>query len=466
MSRALSVLRESLAAERGAPKGERRGRDDLAFLPAVLEVMETPPSPTARVLAWLLCLLFTSALAWSWFGRVDVIAVAEGRTIPSGRSKVVQAAELGVIRAIDVREGDRVAAGTVLIELDPTEADANTARAGEERLAALADAARFRALLADAPDVEAALAQFVPPDGAATEIIESGRLRLRSEYEEQRAKLATLTEERAKAEAERAQIAGSITRLDQTIPLIFEREEALRVLAEKGFGSRLKWLEIKQMLIDATQERSIQSFRLREAEAHLASLERRRGSAIAEFRRAATAQLDESERRAAALHQELIKTRQRRGLQTIAAPIDGRVQQLAVNTVGGVVQPAQRLMVLVPDDERLEVEAKVKNRDVGFVRVGQHAEVKIEAFNFTRYGLVPGEVVSLSGDGVADERTGEVYYLARVRLDRANMDIDGIKVALTAGLTATVEIKTDQRRVIEYLLSPIQRYAQEAIRER
>ena len=198
--------------------------------------------------------------------------------------------------------------------------------------------------------------------------------------------------------------------------------------------------------------------------------------------------LVKAEAKSAGYAQDLIKTGERARLERLTAPIDGVVQQLAVHTVGGVVTPAQALLVLVPTDSHLEIQALVPNRDIGFVHAGQRADIKVDTFPYTRYGLLNGEVESVSADAVtADQRsdksdqhvdsvsaskdardtgTNEPVYEARVSLDRTQMQIDENTVNLAPGMAVTVEIKTGSHRVISYLLSPLLRYGHESLRER
>jgi hemolysin D len=465
MSRALKVLRDSLSAERASSRTPRRDPGSLDFLPAVLEVTETPPSPTARVLAAVLCLFLLLSLAWSIIGRVDVVAVAEGKTMPSGRSKTVQAAEAAVVTSIHVEDGQTVAAGEILIQFDPTQTGAERERIAQALAEAQVAAARLRSLLTSGT-LDAALAGFLPPADADGTLVESQRDLLVTEFRDHAAKLAEISQEARSQDAQRAQITATIRRLDLIIPLLSEAEAARHSLLESGSGSRLTWLETKHQLVDAEEERKIQSFRLAEAESVIAQTRTRGDALVADFRLTKTKELSDAERQAVSLAQELVKADRSIENMTVRAPINGKVQQLALHTVGGVVQPAQALLIVVPDDDTLEVEAKVQNRDIGFVTVGQQVELKVETFAFTRYGLLPGEVQSVSGDGVLDEKTGQVFYPARIRLLQSSMMVDGREVTLGPGMNVTVEIKTGSRRVIEYLLSPILRYNQEAIRER
>lgn len=466
MKRALAVAREAIRQERAAPPKPRRTRDELAFLPAVLEVTETPPSPTARWLAASLCVFMTIALAWAWFGHVDMVASAEGRTVPSGRSKLVQPPEAGVVRAIHVRDGQIVRQGEPLIELDPTTSEAEAARLRHERDVAQLAVLRLRALLALADGAAADPGQLFSPGATQDRGLAAAQLALlRSEWAEHLARRASIAEELTRRAAEQATVEAAVRRLDEVIPLIRARTDARGELARAGVGSRLVYLEARQQLAEAEHERVIQQRRIAELDAAVSALRVQRVALDAEFARTRRAELAEAERQLASLTQELLKAEQRQAWQSLTAPIDGQVQQLAVHTVGGVVQAGQQLLVVVPQDDGLEVEAAVLNRDIGFVRPGQAVQIKLETFMFTRYGLVPGEVISVSRDAIQDERRG-LLFAARIRLLRSSIQVDGRETPLAPGMNVTAEIRTGDRRVLDYLLSPIMRYRQESLRER
>lgn len=488
----------ALPARRTAPRSlgrpPARRRDEIDFLPAALEILERPPSPTARIFGAVIMLAFAAAIAWAWFGELDVVAVAQGRVVPSGRTKTVQPMEAGVVRAIRVEDGQLVRAGDLLIELDPTETMADRDRLTSDLTAARAEAARLRAALevVDGPSgggadpaaaamAAAAMAAFVPPAGLSPSLVRMQRQLLDSQLAEQAAKLAALDREKARREADRATVVQTIAKLNATLPLIRERVQALYTLSVNGTSSRFQYLQLQQDLVGQEQELLVQKIKLTEADASIAAATEQRRQSEAEFRRTLYTGLAEAERKAASLEQDLAKAEQRVGLQRLTAPVGGYVQQLAVHTVGGVVTAAQPLMVIVPEDSRLEVEAFVQNKDIGFVEAGQVAEVKIDTFSFTKYGLIPGRVASLSGDAVSqpqqNDRTAEkgstkppqdagAVYAARIALDRETLDVDGRASRLTPGMTVTAEIKTGRRRIADYLLSPLSRRAQEAMHER
>jgi hemolysin D len=460
-----------------------RVREALEFLPAALEIVETPASPVGRAIAATVIAFFCVALGWASLGRVDIIATASGRIIPSGRTKVIQPFETGVIKAIRVSDGQLVRAGDVLIELDPTINAAEADRLQKEVVAARLDVARLRAVLGAASGGPVELEAV---SGAGADQLQVQRTLLANQVDEYRARLANLDRQIAQSDGNRAAVAATIDKLSAAIPLIRQRAEAYRSLVERGFGSKLQYLQTQQDLTEHEREMIVQKARLQEASGALAALQEQRRQSEAEFKRNTLSNLADAEQKAAGLADELVKARQHHDLQTLIAPVDGTVQQLAIHTVGGVVTPAQQLMVVVPRDARLEVEAMVPNRDIGFVQPGQPVEIKIDTFNFTKYGLLHGDVLSLSHDAIARDKLAtagrtasagdgvrgsepdgqELVYAARISLDQTDMQVDDRLVNLAPGMAVTAEIKTGQRRVIEYLLSPLMRAKQAALRER
>src|SRR5437016_1506270 len=464
--------------------GARRRDHELAFLPAALEIVETPPSPIGRAIGATIIAVFVLALAWACLGSVDIVATAPGKIIPSGRTKIIQPFEIGVVRAIHVHDGDAVKAGAVLIELDPTINAAEREHMQSDLLAAQLDVARLRAALADGPDP---LAEFHPPAGANPDLIATQRQHLMAQTAEHRAKVAALDRQMAQKEAERATSAAMIAKISAVIPLLQQQVDVRKTLMEHETGSKLIYLQTLQQLVEQQQERSVQQSKYQEAEAAVAAIKETRAQTKSEYRRTLFDELGKVEPKAAGLAQDVIKAEQRTKLQALTAPVDGVVQQLAVHTVGGVVTPAQQLLVLVPQDSHLEIEAMVSNRDVGFVEPGQEAEIKVATFNFTRYGLLHGKVLSVSPDAVSkDDLQGPAkdkpqpasqdakpqnddqgpVYAARIALDRTQMQIEDKPVNLAPGMSVTAEIRTGERRIISYLLSPLRRYRQDSLRER
>ncbi|MCI0400835.1 MAG: HlyD family type I secretion periplasmic adaptor subunit [Gammaproteobacteria bacterium] len=456
-------------------------RQEMEFLPAALEIQETPPAPIAHAIVWAIILFFSIAVGWAIVGQVDIVAVAHGKIIPSGRVKVIQPLETSVVRAILVDDGQRVEEGQVLIELDTTISGADRDRLITERTAAELDKARNEALLkairepGTAQDVAkstgAALlsdaGQVVSPPGTkVTELqLQLQQNRLEKEYGEYQGQLAEIDHEIKEQNAERAATLNRIQQLEATIPLITERAEALKKLLETHSVARVQWLELEQERIEQMKGKDVQRDQLAKFEAEVGQLNEKRHVFQAQYETKWLAELSDIETRIAVYDQELIKAEQRQTTKRLTAPISGIVQQLAVHTVGGVVTPAQELMLIVPDDEHLEAEAWIQNKDIGFVHEGQEAEVKIEAFPFTKYGTIDGEIVNLTNDAVPDEKLGLVYA-ANVGLEKSTIQVEDKLVNLSPGMAVTVEVKTGKRRLIEYLMSPLLRYKDESVKER
>jgi hemolysin D len=471
------------AVARLGPTDEARPSHELAFLPAALEIIETPPSPVGRAIVVSIMAGLAVALAWACIGTVDIVAIAPGKIIPSGRTKTIQPFETSVVRAIYVRDGQVVAAGERLIDLDATVSAAELSHLKGDLMSAQLDVARLKSLLSNKTDPAST---FEAPPGASPALAEMHRRFLISQTTEQNAKLATIDRQIAQKEAERATSKASIEKLKATIGPLQQRVEIREQLYQKELGSKLLYLTELQELVGQRQEILVQQSRFGEADGAIGVLMETRNKAIAEYERTLFEELAKAEQKAAGLTQDVIKAERHAGLQSLTAPIGGVVQQLAVHTVGGVVTPAQQLMLIVPTDSNLEVEAMISNQDIGFIEAGQEAAIKIDTFNFTRYGLLHGTIVSISQDAIprnkppesgntrssgaettsSEPKGQELVYAARVSLDRNHMDIDNRRVSLSPGMAATVEVKSGSRSIISYVLSPIMRYKQESLRER
>jgi len=449
---------------------------ELAFLPAALEIAETPPSPVGRAVGATIIVIFCIALTWATFGKVDIVATATGKIVPSGRTKVVQPFETGVVRVIHVHDGQRVKAGETLIELDPTMTAAEHDHFKGDLIAAQLDVARLKAALSGGDDV---LASFHPPEGASADQIEMHRQFLISQISEYRAKLSELDRQTLQKDAERQTVAANAAKLQATIPLLQERVDTRKYLADKGLASKMVYLSEDQDLVGQQQDLAIQQSKMKEAEAALATLSETRQRTKAEFRRTTYDELAKAQQKAAGIAQDVIKAERRTNLQELTAPVDGVVQQLAVHTIGGVVTPAQPLAVIVPLDSHLEIEAMLANDDIGFVHEGQYVEIKVHTFNFTRYGLLHGRVLGVSSDAIqrdstdarargqeAKENEQDLVYVARISLDQRQMKAGDRVFDLGPGMAVTAEVKTGSRRIIGYLLSPIAKYEHDILRER
>lgn len=456
MLRQLAFLREAWSHETRRRKAGKVDWTDREFLPAALEVVETPPSRTSRLVLWLIISAALFSLLWASLAKVDTVAIAEGRLVPAGRLRTVEAAEPGVVQAIAIREGDRVTAGQVLISLDATVAEAEALAAQAQLETASLARDRARSLLGE----DALGRGRVRSAQALAAEMEAVAARRR----ELNARIAGLRERRAAAAATVRVAEANMAKLQLTLPIVERQVAAYQTLLDKGFGSQIKLNSERERLIAMTHEITAEQARRDEAQAQYAALAREIAQAEAEFRGAAAREQAEAEGAVATRAEELRMAQERSARQTLTAPVSGVVQEVAVTTLGQVAETGKALVTIVPDGETLVVEALILNRDIGAVRVGDPAAVKIEAFPFTRYGTLPGKVTRISPDSIVDERRGLVFP-ATIRLE-AKRDGRAREIRIGPGMAATAEIVTGRRRVIEFLWSPVARAVSEAGRER
>ena len=448
-------------------------RSAYSFMPAALEIQETPPSPIGRAIIWSIMLFLIIAIVWGVLGKINVVAISQGKIVPSGRVKTIQPLEIGTIKVIHVREGQIVKRGEPLLTLDNTTTKADVDRLQTQLTVITLEMKRqrlFHQFLDQATPSESWTFQMHEELDIGESIyqkqiaLEHYQL-LSEQLKEYEYKQAAIKSELERQKAEQTAIRASINKIKRTLPIITERTESFQKLLHDNLVSRTQYLELEQERIEKEQDLLSLNAQSQELDASIKSTQAQLSGYKAEAQKNNLNQLNESSQQLIALQQELIKAKQRVLQQVIRSPVDGTVQQLAIHTIGAVVTPAQELMIIVPKESVLEVEALVLNKDIGFVHEGQLAEVKVDTFNFTKYGLVDGKISYLSDDAIQDENLGLVYK-AVVQLDKTQMWVNGKAINLSAGMTTTVEVKTEKRRIIEYFLSPLLRYKQESIRER
>lgn len=450
-----------LALAMPGPPARRYRRDELDFLPAAIDIVERPVPVLARAVTLAIMALIASAVLWASLSQVDIVATADGKIVTDGQSKAIQPLEIGTVRQILVKDGQHVAAGEPLIELDNTSSVAELDRITHDLSQARLDQARLEALV-----FGGALTTEANVDRAVAETAER---MLAAERQERAARLAGIDRELDQNRAEQATVRATIDKLDATIPLLARRVGARKELLDKQFGSLFSFLELQQELVAQQHDLEAQKHHLDQVAQAGAVLQRRRDETEAAYRRDTLERLLKARQQHNQLAHDAVKARQRIELQSLRSPVAGTVQQLAIHTVGGVVTPAQPLVVVVPDELHLQVEARVSNRDIGFVHEGQAAEIKLAAFDFTRYGVLHGKLIAISRDAVPPDDKDpkrELQYVAKISLDRSTMSADGRNLALAPGMMVSAEVKTGRRRLIDYLLSPVLHYRDGSLRER
>lgn len=456
----IKTIFKALVDQKQDEKKPTRQRDEYDFLPAHLDVIEKPPAPRARLCALVLTVFLISVVIWSVFGRLDIHAGAQGRLMVSSHSKIIQPLEQGEVALINVKDGQHVKKGDILIALNVVDVNAEIERLTQQIVHARLEYARLTALLTSDPK-----ANFIAPAQASKAQIKKSKAQLLSEVEETNAAIAQLQAELQVNLMQQQGDQQDLASLQSLKHNIDQRLKAKRSLAASKAIAKVELLEQEKELLEINRTISTLAAQTQILIAQHSSINEQIGSLLAQKRRQYYQALNQVEVDLTQVEQELIKSQERLRRQTLRSPVDGIVQQLSIHTLGGVVTPAQALMVIVPAQAYLEAEVKVLNKDIGFVLAGQHVEIKVDSFPFTKYGTIKGELLYISQDAVQDEQLGLVFP-ARVKLARSDILVDDAQVPLGAGMTVMAEIKTGNRRVIEYLLSPLQQYQSEALRER
>jgi len=453
----LALLQEKAAAD---SKLKGMNEHEKEFLPAVLEVTETPPSHAARLLTYVIMLMFTVLILWSVLGKIDIIATATGKLIPAANIKTIQTLVDSEIEEIYVQEGQYVKEGQDLIKFNQTEVLANINRVENEMEALEISIARLQALLTDNPEDN-----FAYDETIDEYLIKMHTGLLKSQMAEKAARIEVLNGQITKAEKEKDTIGADLHRIEKLLPSVEERIEKKKILADQKLIARLSFLEQEEELTNLQEQRNVQAKKLAETEANIESLHKELRQYLAEFDKNVMQELTESREKLASYQQELIKYEEALKRTIVKAPLSGYVQQLVYHTKGGVVETAKPIMNIVPEDYKLEADVMILNKDIGFVRPEQDVEIKIDSFPFTKYGTIKGLVRNISGDAVQDEKLGLIFPSRLTLLDNKIL-ADGQIVQLKPGMSVTAEIKTGKRRVIEYLLSPVMKYLNESMRER
>lgn len=430
------------------------------FLPAALSVMETPASKTARIMTYVIVIMFTVFIAWACIGKMDIIATATGKLIPAANIKTIQTLVDSEIEEIYVVEGQYVKEGQNLIKFNQTEVVANINRIRNEMTALEMANARLTALMTDNPKDN-----FVYDDNVNKDLIRLHNDYLNSQLKQYNSQVKVLEGNIKRAIKQKETVEADIERLNKILPSMQERLDKKRILADQGLLARLTFMEQEEQLTNVKEERNIQIKKKGEAEQEIASAEQALDQYKAEFAKKISEEYTANKEKLISYSHEMTKYQEALKRTLVKAPLNGYVQQLVYHTVGGVIESAKPIMNIVPEDYQLEAEVMILNKDIGFVHPEQEVEVKIDSFPFTKYGTIKGEVRNISGDAIMDEKLG-LAYSSRITVHENKIIADGKEVMLKPGMGVTAEIKTGKRRVIEYLLSPVMKYMNESMRER
>ena len=495
------------AAVRTQPNVQGRDRE---FLPAALEILETPPPPLPVIMLLTICAFFAVALVWSFIGRLDVHAVAQGKIERAGSAKVVQPLEPGKIAAVHAAAGDAVKAGDLLVEFDPSEAQADADAQRDARDAARAESARRRAAVdiaraaqhvaqasgGQASSLLGAVAGDAPArvgwDASTPHVfqVREGAV-LTADLFQLSDALGALDKQIAQKEASLERLRMSISFQDALIQTLTDRVSTRQQAIDLNVGTKINLYDAKEQLQRSQSSLASDQGQLIETDAAVKELVGEKAKTISQFIAENENKLVDADRRADEARDALAKAQAKLERMKLYAPIDGVVQRIAITTIGQVVTTGQDLVVITPSSGTLQVEALVANLDIGFIKPGQEAVIKVDAFPFTRFGVLHGKVERIAAEAIEEQSAKRnladatasgsptlsppssapgapesFVFPVTVSLDASTMKVEGIDTPLSPGMTVSVEVKTDRRRVIDYILSPLAKAASEAMRER
>lgn len=435
-------------------------RRDFEFMPATIEVLERPPAPFSRVIVLVLVVLAIFVITWAFVAQIDIVASGTGVVIPKGRVKVVQPLEPGIVTEIAVSDGQLVRKGELLVKMDSTESHADLKSLARELTTTQLAVSRLSAQLAGD------ISLFTTPNEADEEEVLLQRRLLNQSLLAQKEKMAAMSHSVNRAEAELISVKAKIGWLEESLPLAEKLHEKRRIMAEKEMLASGKFLQAQMEINEVRKNLGTEKNRMAELELNLSQRNDEKLLWQSEYQKELLKELTDARKKQEALVQHLAKARYKFMNRELRSPADGIVQQLTINTIGGVVTSAQPLMTIVPINSGLEIEAKLLNKDIGFVSIGQHASIKVAAYPFTRHGDLTGKIEWVGRDAVMDEQLGPVYPI-RIAVDSYQLPnrINGKQGKILPGMTVTADIKVGKRRVIHYFLGPMLRYKDQSLRE-
>lgn len=444
------------------PKRDRRLQYE--FLPAAEEIIETPAAPFGVVVIWLTTILLVLALAWAYLGQIDIVAVGNGRVSTEGSVKVVQSASYGVVKRITAQEGQRVHKGDVLVELDKTTAEKelvtttqslNIARAERDILRRLAMGNGADDIINSAgvsDEAKAVLREFT-----------ASQLALASAKEQAlKGSIASHQRQLQFNQQTKAQLEGEAQKLKDRQTKVKQKLESANAIERIRLQNELDTLE--QRITTANSAATSQGQQVLQSQLTLAQAQSQSQVSLAETNSSIGGQVIAQEQRIAELENNLAKAKRALEQTTITAPVDGTILALNTRTIGGVVNVAERIAQIVPDNDLLYVDVTLDNQDVGFVRVGQRVVIKVATYPFQRYGYLEGTVENISPDAIQDEKKGLVYK-AKVKLSGVNSSKKN-RLKLLPGMSVSVEITTGKRRIIEFFLDPLMTHIDDSLKVR
>lgn len=418
------------------------------------------PARSAHLLLLIMAAFLAAFLYWAYQAPIDEVTRGDGRVVPSGQVQIVQHPDGGVVQDILAKDGDLVERAQLLLRVESTITESDFREKRGRYLAHLAGIARLEAEIDNKP-----IQMPAEVTREALRIAEAEHELYQARQNENRTAIEVLRNQADQRRQELAELQSKERQLRRSVDLVSEELKITEPLLQRGGVSRVEVLRLQREVNDLRGQLEATTLAMTRAQAAISEAQQRIGERTATIRREALGELSRRRGEAAALTETMAAENVRVTRTEIRAPVRGTIKQMKVNTVGGVIRPGQDLVEIVPLDDTLVVEARIPPADVAFLRPGQPATVKVTAYDFSIYGGLSAQVEDISADAIQDEK-GNSYFRVRVRTDRNYLGTPAAPLPIIAGMTASVDVLTGQKTVLDYLLKPILKARDRALRER
>jgi len=428
-------------------------KDRHEFRPLLVEIEERPTSPLGRGLLWTILAFMVITILWLFLAQIDVVVTARGKVIPYGEVKMLQPIETGVISHIRVKEGEYVTAGQVLMDIDPSVTETNLDSKLKNLELLEVESARLMALIEDKP--------FIPTKTCKDQdLIDTQKLIYETKRVGYHQQIQLITEQLHQVDSQIDSMKADISRVSQLAVSANEREQ--RLLEVIDIIAKQEYEAANKEVIEYQEQAVMKQHEIINLQAKLTELREQKLLITQEYQNKLLEELTEKRKEATMLKVEIDSIKFKQAKQHITSPVDGYVGKLLVHTVGGVVTPAEKLITVIPKDAPLIIQATVLNQDSGFIKEGMEAAVKIDTFDFQKYGMIHGIVSHKADDAIEDEKLGPVYEIYIEPKENFLM-VHGEKIDIHSGMSVTAEMKVGKRRVIEFFLYPLIKYLDEGM---
>ncbi len=437
-----------------------RQKPDTEFMPEVDGTLLEDSPTLARITVWLVSLLLLTALVWAKFAVLEEVTMGEGKAIPSSKIQVIQNLEGGIVAEIFVREGQLVNKGDVLLRLDDTRFLSNRGESDADRMALTARLERLQAEAAGRPlEMPAEITLKAP------QLVEDELALYNSRQDRLHSEQRTLNEQLRQKTQELAEFSSKQQQYRSSLGLIQQELNMSQPLVSSGAISEVEILRLRRSAVEMRGSLDATTLAIPRAQAGISEIKSKMEESELAFRSDAFKELNEVRTELQKITASSLAIEDRVSRTTVQSPVHGIIKQLKVNTIGGVVQPGSDLLEIVPLEDNLLIEAKVRPQDVAFLHPGQKAMVKFSAYDYTIYGGLKANLELISADTITDEE-GNSFYLIQVRTNKNHLGSDAHPLLIIPGMIATVDIITGEKSVLDYLLKPVLKARAEALRER